>query len=298
MEKHYIKSEQLISIQNLLSKKFPPIKWAVEQLLPAGLVVLAGPPKSGKSWMALDLSYSIASGKPFLDKFPTNSKTAVYFALEDSYRRLQKRFYEIVNKDYTKGAGLLIHDKLTCIGSGLETTLTDIIAKKNPGIIIIDTLAKVTPPNSKGKDYINDYKLLGPLQRIALDNDITIVLVHHTRKMPAANEFDEISGTTAITGVADTLMLLKKTGRDIGRLSVTGRDIESNQYELKFSKGKWSYSGESINPEEEKWQQIEQIHSLLEEGNTQTKIAELLGVSQSFISKLIQKYPSIENNLN
>ena len=43
------------SIKEILSLEFPPQEWLVEDLLPLGITILAGPPKIGKSYFVLDL---------------------------------------------------------------------------------------------------------------------------------------------------------------------------------------------------------------------------------------------------
>lgn len=39
----------------LLAEEFPPIRWIVPDILPEGVTILAGKPKLGKSWLAMDL---------------------------------------------------------------------------------------------------------------------------------------------------------------------------------------------------------------------------------------------------
>jgi len=41
---------------------FPPIRWIVPDVLPEGATILAGRPKLGKSWMALDMALAVARG--------------------------------------------------------------------------------------------------------------------------------------------------------------------------------------------------------------------------------------------
>ncbi len=45
---------------DLLARNFPEPKWLVPDLLPGGLAMLAGKPKSGKSWLALNWAVAIA----------------------------------------------------------------------------------------------------------------------------------------------------------------------------------------------------------------------------------------------
>ncbi len=51
-------------------------------MLGQGLYILAGAPKVGKSWLALDLCLSVAKGEPFL-KRNTEQGYVAYLSLED-----------------------------------------------------------------------------------------------------------------------------------------------------------------------------------------------------------------------
>ena len=61
-----------------------------------GLYILAGAPKIGKSWLAMQLSVNVAFGEQFL-KRETETGQVVYFALEDDLSRLQNRVYEFTD---------------------------------------------------------------------------------------------------------------------------------------------------------------------------------------------------------
>ena len=45
--------------------RFPETEFCVETLIPAGICVLGGAPKVGKSWLALDLCMKVAKGERF-----------------------------------------------------------------------------------------------------------------------------------------------------------------------------------------------------------------------------------------
>ena len=60
----------------------PPI--IINNLIPAGLTVLAGAPKRGKSWMALKMALCIASGEPFLG-MATSKGAVLYLDLESKW---------------------------------------------------------------------------------------------------------------------------------------------------------------------------------------------------------------------
>ena len=50
---------------NLLSTDFPPMRWAAPRYVPEGLVILAGRPKIGKSWLLMQLAVAVGTGGMF-----------------------------------------------------------------------------------------------------------------------------------------------------------------------------------------------------------------------------------------
>lgn len=139
-----------ISAKTLINKELPPLRWAIPGLLPEGLVILAGAPKLGKSWLALDLSVSIAEGMAALGQFPTEGGGVLYIALEDSERRLQTRLLQRLDG---KNPPADLHFETAwppAHQGGLDHL--DEWLKQNLGVklVIIDTLARMRPPSKRG----------------------------------------------------------------------------------------------------------------------------------------------------
>jgi len=78
------------SCEEIMTTVYKPIEFVVDGLLAQGLYILAGAPKVGKSWLALDMCLSIAKGEKVLGQ-ETAQGTALYLCLEDSYARIQKQ---------------------------------------------------------------------------------------------------------------------------------------------------------------------------------------------------------------
>jgi RecA-family ATPase len=57
--------------------------------VPEGCILLAGPPKVGKSWLTLGLGLSVASGGKALGRIDVTAGQVLYLALEDTPRRLK-----------------------------------------------------------------------------------------------------------------------------------------------------------------------------------------------------------------
>ena len=86
------------SCEEIMTTVYKPIEFVIDGLLAQGLYILAGAPKVGKSWLALDMCLSIAKGEKILG-LKTSQGTALYLCLEDSYVRIQNRLYEITDVD-------------------------------------------------------------------------------------------------------------------------------------------------------------------------------------------------------
>ena len=85
-------STKLITVtgEELMNKDLPPTRMVVHRLIPQGLHILAGAPKTGKSWLTLWLCLQVAKGEPVWE-LPTERGTVLYLCLEDSLRRIQDR---------------------------------------------------------------------------------------------------------------------------------------------------------------------------------------------------------------
>lgn len=123
------------SAQDLLDSPLASVTWLVEELIPTGLVVLAGTPKVGKSWFSLGLSVSVSTGQPFLDH-ATERSGVLYLCLEDTYARIQNRLFHIVDVANDDLQFAIMADKLN---SGLILQLERYVSSHlTTRLIIVD----------------------------------------------------------------------------------------------------------------------------------------------------------------
>ena len=211
--------------------------WVVEDLIPAGLHLLTGAPKIGKSWLVLDLALAVSEGRPFWG-YATRRCGVLYLALEDTPSRLQGRIWHLSE---TASECLYFALDSKSIADGLVVQLDDFAqSHEGTGLVIVDTLQKVRAP-SRDSAYAADYGDVGALKGFADENGLAVLAVHHTRKMGDDDVFNTVSGTTGITGSADSTFVLAKQSRssDYATLSVTGRDVEFQELKLRFNDCSW-----------------------------------------------------------
>lgn len=227
-----------VSAAELQRRDIPPIRWIVKDLVPAGLTILASPPKFGKSWLAMDLCLSVAEGKRFLG-FQTVRGGCLYLALEDSARRLKSRMERLLGSAQAPGNFDFATDA-PFLKDGLTQTLERYL-QGSPALslIVLDTLQKVRGLSGGRDVYGQDYADIGALKRFADQHNIALLVVHHLRKAgDDADPFARIAGTNGLSGAADTMLVLSKEKReaDTASLAVTGRDVEQTQLVLRFDK--------------------------------------------------------------
>jgi hypothetical protein len=71
-------NEGLITAEALQSKQFKPVRIILSDLIPEGTTILAGKPKVGKSWLALDVCMAVAM-RPGLCLATRGQSTATCF---------------------------------------------------------------------------------------------------------------------------------------------------------------------------------------------------------------------------
>ena len=235
---------------NWLSEQdFPPLSFAVPGIVPAGLTVLAGPPKAGKSWLLLDWLLALAMGGRALGKIDVGDpRQVLYLALEDSDRRMQTRCEWLLAKDGKLPSTFAYRTRVEP-HQAIATVRAFADAYPGTGLIAIDTLGRVMPPMQHGETvYQRDYRVGAALQGIAGDHQgLGVVVAHHTRKTISADFVDSISGTNGLAGAADTLIVLSRDRHTSdGLLSVTGRDVEETEYAVVSDRGRWVIEGADL----------------------------------------------------
>lgn len=241
-----MKELKMYSSEYIMNTPMKPIEYCVDGLISQGLFVLAGAPKVGKSWLALDMCLSIAKGEKVLGK-ETLCGHAVYLSLEDSLIRLQNRLYELTDEPSDNLNFAIMAES---ISNGLPEQI-EYCRKRfdDLKIVVIDTLQKVR--NESESSYSSDYKELSVLKSLADKLGIAIVLVHHTRKCSDSDPFNMISGSTGLSGCVDGSMVLieSKRGSRKAKLYCVGRDIENQEINVVFESSRWKVSDEIKNIE-------------------------------------------------
>lgn len=237
----------IINAADLERMTFPEPVWIIPKLIPEGLSILAGKPKLGKSWLALNIALSVAYGGKVLNQIDVVKGKVLYLCLEDSYRRIQDRVKQLCNGE-SFPSNLSLANQWQKLNANCVKHLQEWIENNPDGrLIIIDTLKKIRTGSASGRNmYDTDYEQLCQIKAVTDKHNVGIIVVHHTRKADAEDVFDQISGSTGIAGAVDTeLVLLRARGSNDLILHLTGRDIEEQSLALRFEHGSFTLLGDA-----------------------------------------------------
>ena len=228
-----MKTLETMTAEQLQRAPYSPVPFLVDELIPEGLHILAGAPKIGKSWLALWLCLCVAQGQP-LWNFAVTQGEVLYLSLEDSYRRIQSRLF-----DLTDDAPQTLHFAIMAdtLKHGLEQQIEQFLTEHpTTKLVVIDTLQRVRSAGSDSNLYANDYQDVGLLKQLADKHHIAVLLIHHLRKLHDDDPMNMISGSTGLSGAADSAFVLQKNARSANAASLhcTGRDIPDRTLKLEF----------------------------------------------------------------
>lgn len=220
----------------IMALEFAEPRWAVPGIVAEGVTLLAGAPKIGKSWLALNISAAVAAGGKALSKLDVVGGDVLYLALEDNPRRLQSRLGKVL-------AGQPASPRLTFTiacealpAGGSERIASWLEGHPDARLVVVDVFARVrgmAPSNLSSYDA--DYLAMVQLKRLADRYSVAILVVHHTRKAASEDFLDAVSGTNGLAGAADAVLVLRRArGKADAELHVTGRDVEEAEHALDF----------------------------------------------------------------
>lgn len=188
-----------------LVKDIKPPKWLVRDVLTQGAVgFIAGQPKSFKSWTALDLALSVASGQPFLGHFPVEEPgPSLYIQEEDSASLVKSRLgkvwpgklgdkvtFEDGHVVWVPGAEVqgfpdidaYIGHGFSISDTGWQSWLDETLGRKEYKLLVMDPLMMMAGDVEENKAQAMTDKVFRPLKLLARKYNVCIQVVHHMKK--------------------------------------------------------------------------------------------------------------------
>ena len=227
------------SVPDLTEAERKPPEFIVDGIIPCGMTFLSGAPKTRKSFLALQMAIAVATGQPFWGHDVKQCSVA-YLDLEGSKSRISFRTSRMST---AIPRNVYITNTVTeRLADGLVDKLRQLHREKPEiRLVIIDTFSRARGSFKAGgaNAYDADVALLEPVQRMALEENIAVLFVHHDKKGASlmSDSFERLSGTMGISGSADCVINLVTEGKRFdGRatLEYTPRDAKGGEIPLTF----------------------------------------------------------------
>jgi hypothetical protein len=221
----------ITSAAALKDAAFKNTEFIVKDLLPAGLTILMGSPKMGKSWLALHMADCITIGFPVFG-YRAEKSAVLYYTLEDSVRRCKFRLGKIKSAwspdlyfcEEARGAASVM--------AGIRAT--------GARVVFIDTFMAFSDIEDNNS-YAETTRKVRELKRIADTLGVAVVIVHHKKKDGRGGDWmEEAIGSQGLTGAADCVISLKRRrGESDAVLLVTGRDVSDRHIDIRWDDCVW-----------------------------------------------------------
>ena len=176
---------RLVTLEEYISLPRPKLEWLLERLIPKpGIVMLTGPPKKGKSRLAMQIGLALAQGKDFLGQVTKTPRKVLYLQPDMPEPDLLETLAAF------KEAGIDTSGNFSIIHPDEEWTLSDIrqesaqkwvreaLDAADPELVIIDVLRNVH--NADENKSVEMKPVAEALKRVFKGR--SVLLLHHTKK--------------------------------------------------------------------------------------------------------------------
>ncbi|HVY20404.1 MAG TPA: AAA family ATPase [Bauldia sp.] len=234
------------SAQDIFAEELEPVDFVVPGIIAVGGTLFIAKPKTGKTYLAIDFGYAVATGGKALGAISCEKGDALLLLLEDNVGRFQRRLKQRAGdaKSVPDRLQVAFQEGTRRIDTGLLDQIRDWHKTvTNPRLVVIDTLTAVRPLGiDKRGVFQAEYELCRGVNDLAHELKVAIIIVHHMRKMTSDDILDDVSGTLALNAAVDTTIGLRKMSGGY-ELRGRGRDVDEFEFGLTRGDGRWTMVG-------------------------------------------------------
>jgi hypothetical protein len=284
--------------------KMPPKQWVIDQVIgPGDLMMIYGPPGSGKTFVVIDLIFSACLGRRWAGRFNTARPLTVAYCAGEGLGGLPARFKaaaehygvdELPNFYFFKEVPQLYKADSR---ENVEQFMIEWKQRQEAGhatqldLLIIDTLHSSTV--GADENSTKDMGLVLDAARFAMRAlGCSVVLVHHTNKTGASER-----GSSSLRCRMDSMITVKQFGTKWAIDCEKLKDGEEWHYQPFSLSAKaesvrvWWHEpvepGQGNSKQEQDKERIVQVLATAGEPLTDKTIHEMLGIGRSQVNKLL-----------
>jgi hypothetical protein len=307
------KEPRCIGLDELFSLPNTTVEYVIPGMLPAGeTIILSASPKTGKSLLAYDAAFAVATGEDnFLGETVKQGKVLIIQCDESpntAKARLSKRGFRPEDAPNVKFMDSFNISQLDRLEERLESF--------RPSLVIIDCLRRISSSRTISENSAEFADSVYQLKELIARYNAAGILIHHSNKNPEAVGVDRVRGSSAIAGAVWGVWqldhILKPDPNNKKRmiidpkdptriLSIIARDIEGERLriELDPNKNRWTNLGQEGSDENQVQEQktheqriLDLLKSVAPTGLEGVEIKEELGLGKEvygYLNRLLGK---------
>ena len=231
-----------ISAKRLQEMKLPEPDYIIDGIIAEGYTILSAPRKIGKSWLAVQMCYAVATGGTVLGRKVIKGQ-AIYITLEETMKMSASRQRKTWGDVKAPDDMYYVYD-CKKIDEGFIEELDKLIAHEhmdNVRLVVIDILGKIDSSMQRGEDaYHKDYRVGSILKEWTKDKGVAVVAITHVSKKKIDDDpYGNTMGTGGVTGSADTIVTIQKKGKNKATMSVIGRSLPEIDIDMRLENCVW-----------------------------------------------------------
>jgi hypothetical protein len=205
----------LLTADDLLA--LDPPEWLLERAVPRGsLAVLYGPPKSAKTFLALEIALAVASGRGDVHGLACKSGRVLYVLAEGGAPMMRDRVWAWLDHHGLKtGDRFAVHARSVTLSEPQAVQRLLEGAGTEWDLVVFDTLARCMDGDENSVKDMN--AAVRGCDRVRDATGAAVLLVHHSGK----DESKGMRGSTALLGAVDSVMRMRRTPGGGYRFEVT-----------------------------------------------------------------------------
>ena len=298
---------KLVNFKNYMARfGGEKVQWTIDDWLPASTIgFVVSPPGSYKTWLLMDLAISVASGKPFLGKFPVKNRgPVILIQQEDDHSQTVERLATIARTRFElfetsfeddlfevrtpPDLPIYIHPDRNFRFDNEETTklFAEQVKEIKPALVIIDPLYSATP--------IEDYMSKAAEQMFFIktlrDEYKTSFMIAHHRKKGGDLAREGLWGSQFLNAFLETGWQIKPEGEsniEIKRhfKAASNHEVINIGFDIDTIATKYNVFMEDKKEVAEETLEQKMIKALKDGPLTTAELSKELGVHKSTVSR-------------
>jgi hypothetical protein len=175
----------------------PQPEWLVDGIFPQGLSVMFGAPKAGKSYLALSMAWSIATGRPWFSRNRDRQPQQVLYLAGEGVGDLRLRAEALLEHTNVHPGGRLswwpVSLQLSNPTDAARLRLE--VEKMGARVVIVDTWARYAGVRDEN-DAAQTQQAVNALEALTREG-VSVVVVHHASKQGV------MRGSSALAGAVE-----------------------------------------------------------------------------------------------